>query len=213
MNDYQQEQWDALLKARLGLTRLSSVDIDALMVAIDIYMAFRHQVDDFQSVHFTDQCTRSCFENHRSACCSKDGIVTFWGDVVINTLLSSTAQGSTLDHCLSVPAYADKCTYLGPQGCQWQVRPLMCAMFVCDPVKASVLLPGNDAQRRWEQLQERAKQFRWPDQPEPVLFDRLETCFLKIGIQSSLMYINQSPGLLSIKRKSGCAEQGLPFRL
>ncbi len=202
MNDYQQEQFEALFIVKDQLSKLTRAQIDRLKRQITPYLDFRSKVDQFLNTYFSSHCTQSCYENRRSACCSKDGIVTFWADVVINALCSTEAQLCDLEQALAQPTYDHKCTYLGRNGCRWQVRPLMCAMFLCDQVKDAVF-PELDATTKqdWNAFFETAKSFRWPD--KPVLFDSLETYFMALGVRSSLMYINTSPGLLRIKQRAG----------
>ena len=53
--------------------------------------------------------------------------------------------------------------------------------------------------KEWELLEQRRKQFTWPDQP--VLFDELEEHFLEAGHKSPLMYLHNSPGLLLVKNR------------
>jgi len=50
-------------------------------------------------------------------------------------------------------------------------------------------------------LEAERQHFTWPDRP--VLFDDLESYFLKTGCRSPLMYLHNSPGLLRIKQKAG----------
>lgn len=201
MNSYQTEQQDALFKAREAVLRLSRPESGALSHKIRSYLEFRRQVDAFHDVHFRHHCSLSCFQNRLSACCSKDSIVTFWADVMINAFVSKAVQLADLALSLTDPAYPHKCIYLGPDGCRWQLRPLMCALFLCDAAKAEVFAANISAQSRWEKLQAQANDFRWPD--KPVLFDWLESYSMARGIHSPLMYINKSPGLLRIKRKAG----------
>jgi len=211
MNDYQQEQFEALTLAKECLEKLSAFELEQLKNEIASYLVFRNEVDQFLSTHFSAFCTQTCYENRRSACCSKDGIVTFWADVVINMLCSTNQQMADLEHALSYPAYEHKCTYLSHNGCCWQVRPLMCAMFLCDQVQVDAFTSQNSMlEQIWIALNEKAKGFRWPD--KPVLFDRLETYFLALGAHSSLMYINTSPGLMRIKQQAGLTPNAVDLR-
>ena len=146
-------------------------------------------------------CTRSCFENRTSACCSKDGIITFWADVVINVLCTPPEEMNRLRQAIEKPHYQHKCIYLEPGGCTWKIKPLVCAMFVCDPVQEDVIKSSTALNEKWIQFVRQAKTFRWPDRP--VLFDRLEEQFMAMGCQSELMYINTSPGLLRVKQRAG----------
>lgn len=201
MNDYQTEQWNALLLARRLLSRIDAVEVERLNKLILPYLEFRNRVDQFLNTYFGTHCTRSCYANSRSACCSKDGIIVFWADVAINMLCSDEVQRTDLERALQKPFQDHKCTYLGARGCRWRVRPLVCAMFLCDPVRATVFQAGNEIEAQWKALQQRAQHFRWPD--KPVLFDYFETYFIDLGGRSSLMHINGSPGLLRIKRQAG----------
>lgn len=199
MNDYQQEQWDALTLAVEQIMKLSDNERRGLTAEIAPYLDFRSETDLFLRNHFGGHCTESCYTNQRSACCSKDGIITFWADVVINALCSNESALAQLQHTIETPLFDHKCIYLGQNGCSWQVRPLVCAMFLCDQVQQKVF-PANAAlEEEWGKLNRRAKAFRWP--VKPVLFDRLELFFMSRGCRSPLMYINTSPGLLRIKRQ------------
>jgi hypothetical protein len=201
MNDYQSEQWDTLNTALRAIAQLDRLEREALKEELRPYIDYRRKADLFLSAHFGPHCTQSCYENHLSACCSKDGIITFWADTVINALLSDQAEIADCARALSEPTYAHKCTYLGSMGCRWRMRPLMCAMFLCDSVISRVLIGNSELQGTWKTLRKAADDFRWPD--KPVLFDRLETFFMHKGVHSPLMYINKTPGLLRIKQKAG----------
>lgn len=204
MNEYQSEQWAALLLARQLLARMSAEEGDRLKNQILPYLEFRGRVEQFLDAHFGAHCTHSCYTNRRSACCSKDGIIVFWADVVINLLCADEDQVADMEQALRKPFHESKCTYLGAQGCRWRIRPLVCAMFLCDPVRETVFQAEDGVEAQWKTLQQRAQDFRWPD--KPVLFDYLETYFMELGGRSSLMHINSSPGLLRIKRQAGlCA--------
>ena len=176
-------------------------ELDLLRNELQTYLIFRQKVDEFLGTHFSSYCTQSCFENQQSACCSKDGIITFWADVVINVLLCDEDQLVTLFQSIRYPRSPNKCIYLGKQGCCWQLRPLVCAMFLCDGAQQKALSHQPEAQARWNELNNQARSFRWPD--KPVLFDTLEIKFMAAGCRSPLMYLNTSPGLLLVKRKAG----------
>ncbi|MEJ2659777.1 MAG: hypothetical protein P8Z73_03490, partial [Desulfobacteraceae bacterium] len=126
--------------------------------------------------------------------------ITFWADVVINVAEADKHQIDDLFTAIENPLFAQKCIYLGENGCRWQVRPLGCALFLCDKVQEAVLARSPDLHRQWEAYRSTAKTFRWPDRP--VLFDHLEQVFLDAGCRSPLMYINTSPGLLHIKQQA-----------
>jgi hypothetical protein len=201
MNEYQKEQWDALHLGKRLLSLIGVVEVERLKGAILPYLEFRRQVDDFLATYLGARCNQSCFANSRSACCSKDGIIIFWADVTINALCSDEIRLADLERAIERPFQDTKCIFLGPQGCHWKVRPLVCAMFLCDPVREEVIKLGNGVEDKWGALLRRAQDFRWPN--KPVLFDYLETYFMALGGRSSLMHINSSPGLMRIKRLSG----------
>ena len=203
MNAYQSEQMDALNQIVNHIDILKSIRDDG----VRSYLTFRRHLDEFSKKHFAAFCTRACFENRTSACCSKDGIITFWADMVINIANTEECQIDDLFTAIATPLFAEKCIYLGENGCRWRVRPLGCALFLCDQVQDAVLERHADLRRQWEAIQSRAKAFRWPDRP--ILFDYLEQVFMEAGCRSPLMYINTSPGLLRIKQQAttSCASR------
>ncbi|MBC2712707.1 MAG: YkgJ family cysteine cluster protein [Desulfosarcina sp.] len=96
------------------------------------YMQFRQSVDGFLNRHFNDVCTLTCYRSRTSACCSKDGIITFFADTVVNALHATPAQLDHLETVLGRVNGGNRCVYLGSDGCIWTVRPVVCAMFLCD---------------------------------------------------------------------------------
>ncbi len=201
MNTYQNEQLDALTQVRHYLDSLSTAEKSRLQAEIQPYLVFQHRVNGFLSRYFNIFCTQSCFENRMSACCSKDGIITFWADVVINACRSDKSQLLDLNEAIKQPYLTHKCVYLGPSGCRWQVRPLVCSMFLCDKAQDMAFEGKPAVKQEWEDLKNQAKGYRWPDRI--VLFDRIEQMCMVAGYQSSLMYLNNSPGLLRVKQRSG----------
>ncbi len=201
MNDYQNEQWNALGQILDHIGSIDSIHSGELSRAIQSYLQFRHELDKFLAQHFGRLCTQACFESQTSACCSKDGIITFWADLVITVYHSTREQIGDLTTSIQSPLYPHKCIYLGSHGCRWRIPPLGCALFLCDGVQTSVLEPRPDLGAQWEHYRAMGKSFRWPDRP--VLFDRLEQVFMALGCRSPLMYINTSPGLLRIKQTAG----------
>ena len=201
MNDYQKEQLDALKQLGHALKRLSTVDRKAIADAMRPYVTFRSTVDRFTGNHCKPLCTRACFENQKSACCSKDGIITFWADWVVNVMNSNAQQLARLEDAIRTPYFSSKCIYLTPTGCIWRIRPLVCAFFVCDTIQSELLDRDPAMAGKWQTFETQAKQFRWPDQP--VLFDTLEAVFISAGCDSPLMYLSKSPGLLRIKQRAG----------
>lgn len=201
LSDYQQEQLDALLLVRRYLSALAPDRHSALQRQISPYLGYRRRLDGFLDAHFSTLCTRACYESRLSACCTREGIVAFFAEVVINALVSSDSALELLADRLGRPHEGFKCVFLGEQGCLWRVRPIVCALFLCDAAERQVLFPSPVLRRQWQALCQEARNFRWPDRP--VLFDDLERRFLDAGLRSSLMYLHFSPGLLRVKRRAG----------
>ena len=204
MNSYQKEQIQALSLVQGYLANLALDARQALESRIADYLLFRDDVDAFLEAHFSDVCTLKCFKSKISACCSRDGIITFFGDVVVNALVTPEEEINALRSVLQKPHEGFKCVYLGKQGCMWRVKPIVCEMFLCKPASEEVLAPKLEAAKTWKALQQRRKLFTWPDRP--VLFDDLESYFIKAGCRSSLMYLHNSPGLLRVKKKANATK-------
>ena len=201
MNDYQQEQLDAFAIVRDGLSRMDEKQRRVLKDDIDGYLAFRKTVDLFLGRHFNAICTDTCYTTRTSACCSKDGIITFFADAVVNVLNATDEQVTALMDALQRNNTGHRCIYLGEKGCLWTIRPVVCAMFLCDRAMDEVFATAPEARAEWEALRETEKRFKWPDRS--VLFDRLEKAFIALGYKSTLMHLNFSPGLLRVKRNAG----------
>lgn len=201
MSDYQFEQLEALSQVRLHLKALSRGEKEKLRVLIADYLEFRRQVDRFLETYFGTVCDRTCYQSRLSACCSREGIVTFFADVVINLLMSEETEVDALAKVLGTENTGFKCVYLGRDGCLWRVKPIVCQMFLCEPAKAKVFSEHPEAEAEWLELERRRKQFTWPDRP--VLFDAVEKYFIAAGCASALMYLHKSPGLLRVKHKAG----------
>ncbi len=201
MNAYQQEQLDALRLVRDGLARLSQSDRVKLKARVDDYIQFRRSVDHFLDRYFSDVCTHICYLSHTSACCSKDGIITFFADTVVNALLAEPQQLDRLETTLNRTNRGHRCVYLADDGCIWTIRPVVCAMFLCDRAMQQVFSADLRARKTWQALRQQERSFKWPDRP--VLFDYLEQVFIQMGCRSSLMHLNFSPGLLRVKKEAG----------
>ena len=132
-----------------------------------------------------------------SACCTREGITTFFADVVINVLMSSDKEIDGLVRALSLSNLGTKCVYLGKKGCLWLVKPVVCEMFLCEHARKTVFDNQPQALKEWEKLKRREKRYTWPNRP--VLFDDLEAYFIQRGYSSGLMYFHNSPGLLRVK--------------
>lgn len=199
MNSYQKEQLDALLMIRECLASLASSEVVSLKGEIAAYLDYRQTVTDFWAAHFCDICTEKCFQNGLSACCSKDGIIAFFADAVINALVSEEAALDRLEAAIRRPERPDKCIFLTTSGCLWKIKPIVCELFLCDSAKEKVFEENSWAKETWARLREEKKRYTWPDQP--VLFEFLEAFFRDKGYRSPLMYIHSSPGLMRIKRQ------------
>lgn len=200
MSSYQQEQIGALQMVMEHLQSLSEEDQRALADLIAEYLVFRKNVDEFLSAHLSDVCTLKCYKNCLSACCSKEGIITFFADVVINALVSSEEEMRLLVRVLGETNRGFKCIYLGADGCRWHLKPIVCEMFICDDAQKHIFNSTPEVRQKWEEFKQLKKHFTWPDRP--VLFDALEAIFIKAGYTSPLMYLHNSPGLLRVKQRA-----------
>ena len=199
MSPYNREQLEAILMVRDYLRRLSGAHIGRLKRRIRSYLLFRSDVEKFQRLYFSEVCSEKCFTSQTSACCGREGIATFFADVVINGLLSSDEETDALLQAISRDSGGFKCVYLTGRGCLWRLKPIVCEMFLCEYAKESVLAGDHALQSRWEKLRRRERRYTWPSRP--VLFDELEERFIQAGFDSALMYFHRSPGLLRIKSK------------
>ena len=206
MSSYQKEQIDTLEMVLEYLLSLSTEDRRALDDLIAEYLVFRKNVDEFLAAHLSDVCTLKCYKDRLSACCSKEGIITFFADVVINALISSKEEIRLLAHVLGETNKGFKCIYLGPHGCLWHLKPIVCEMFICDSAQEHIFRSTPEARQKWEEFKQLQKRFTWPDRP--VLFDALETIFMKACYTSPLMYMHNSPGLLRVKQRANLKSTG-----
>jgi len=200
MSSYHKEQIDALTLVKAQLDALPDTERLALEKLTADYLAFRREVDEFLSANFSQVCTETCYQSRLSACCSREGIITFFGDIVVNVMSSDGSEFENLLAVLRNPNQGFKCVYLTGHGCLWRIKPIVCQMFLCDRAKELVFGDEYRLQTEWELLEQKRKLFTWPDRP--VLFDALETYFMKRGCRSPLMYLHNSPGLLRIKETS-----------
>jgi hypothetical protein len=200
LTEYNRDQLEALLMVDHHLRGLSTSAATELKHMIQPYLSFRAEVSAFQERHLSGVCTEKCFTDKSSACCGRDGIATFFADVMINVLLSSQAEIDLLFTVLSSDRGGFKCVYLTAKGCLWHLKPIVCEMFLCDHARESLRGRDEDLYRRWEALRVQEKHYTWPDRP--VLFDQLEETFMKVGLHSPLMYFHRSPGLLRVKEQA-----------
>ncbi len=199
ISEYNRDQLETIQMVRRHLSRLSKVQLERLKRRIRRYLRFRGEVADFQKHYFSEVCTKKCFTNQTSACCGREGIATFFADVLINVLLSTEQEVDALLQTLSEDTGGFKCVYLSENGCLWQVKPIVCEMFLCEHAKETVLGEDEALRKRWDRLRQREKRYTWPS--SPVLFDELEEIFIRAGLDSPLMYFHQSPGLVRVKRR------------
>jgi hypothetical protein len=199
ISEYNRDQLEAIQMVQRHLGTLSKGDIGRLRRRIRPYLQFRREVADFQERYFSDVCTEKCFTSRTSACCGREGIATFFADVVMNMLLCIEDEVQHLLQTLSEDRGGFKCVYLGEKGCLWRLKPIVCEMFLCEHAKDAVLRGDDELRDRWEKLRRREKRYTWPS--SPVLFDELEEIFIRAGLDSPLMYFHRSPGLLRVKAK------------
>ena len=109
MSGYQFEQLEALSLVRLHLKALSRAEKERLCALIADYLEFRREVDRFLDAYFGRVCDRTCYQSRLSACCSREGIITFFADVVINLLRSGEADVEALVKVLNVENTGFKC--------------------------------------------------------------------------------------------------------
>jgi hypothetical protein len=162
------------------------------------YLSFRLKAGLFLSENFSGICNDKCYKSNLSACCSREGIITFFADVVINLVVSDKKETDSLRFVLERENRGLKCVYLGNDGCMWRIKPVICEMFLCDAAKSRVFDGKPVLMNEWAVLKKKEKSFTWPDRP--VLFDKIESYFREAGCFSSLMYMHNSPGLLRVKK-------------
>jgi hypothetical protein len=197
MNEYNREQFEAVVMVQKQINALTAHERRRLKTRIGSYLDFRKDVDRFMEHYFSGLCTQMCYQDRYSACCNREGILTFFADVVINLLVSKGQDADRLLRALCEPNNNTKCVYLGRAGCLWRVKPIVCEMFLCERAKNAVFSDFPHAMTIWEELKRREKRYTWPDRT--VLFDELEGYFMEKGCDSQLMYCHKSPGLLRVK--------------
>ena len=82
MSSYNQEQYDALDMVRRYVAGLGKDEKAGLVASLDDYLQFRQSVDDFLQTHFGSVCNQACYQSRLSACCSREGIVTFFAEQI-----------------------------------------------------------------------------------------------------------------------------------
>jgi hypothetical protein len=198
MNAYQIEQLKALTMIRRQIESMSADAKETLFIQIKDYLLFRERVANFLEAHFAGICTQKCYQSRLSACCSKDGIITFFADMVVNTLVSNMVERDLMDHAVRHPKFDYKCIYLSESGCVWKIKPIVCEFFLCDSAEKNTFENNPEVLSQWKELESTKKIYTWPDRP--VLFESLERVFMEMGCESPLMYLHKSPGLVKIRR-------------
>lgn len=201
LSEYNLEQLSTLRMVREHLASLGDAKTRDLERRVDDYLVFRKDVEDFQTRHLSNLCTSKCFSSRVSACCNREGIMTFFADCVINALVASATQLDAMEEGLLRDADDDfRCVYLSPRGCLWTLKPIVCEMFLCPEAKR-MLFSGHPGRRKeWDALCRKERHFTWPD--HPALFDILEAEFMAAGHDSPLMYCHKSPGLIRVKERA-----------
>jgi hypothetical protein len=199
LNEYNHDQLESLSMVRRSLQAFSEIQLRQLKEEVQDYLRFREKVAAFQRRHFSEVCTEKCFTDNTSACCGREGIMTFFADVVINSLVSSEEELERIEKRLFMDPGGFKCVYLTPEGCLWRLKPIVCEMFLCAHAKKAVLGRVEGLQKAWEALRREERTYTWPDRP--VLFDAIEERFMEEGLNSPLMYFHLSPGLLRVKSR------------
>jgi len=197
MSPYNRDQLEAITMIRRYMGELKRGQMSQIKRKIESYLGFRADAAEFQKKYFSALCTQKCFTSQTSACCGREGIATFFADMVINLFLSSDEEIDSLSQTLIHDSGGLNCVYLTDTGCLWRLKPIVCEMFLCQHAKDTVLGGDVNLQLQWEKLCQREKRYTWPSRP--VLFDDLERLFIKKGYDSPLMYFHQSPGLLRVK--------------
>ena len=193
---------------RKHLKRLPASQLRWFKQRIRSYLEFRADVARFHQEHFAHTCSQKCFTSRTSACCGREGIITFFADVLINVLLSSGEEIDILLQTLDQDTGGFNCVYLNETGCLWRLKPIVCEMFLCDQAKKNALDGKDSLTDQWGRLRQQEKLYTWPTRP--VLFDELERLFIAAGLDSPLMYLHRSPGLLRLKAKHGLHNRKAP---
>ncbi|MFW5937201.1 MAG: hypothetical protein ACOCS6_04000, partial [Desulfosalsimonas sp.] len=87
MNEYQIEQLQALQMVRQHINAGQGRQTEAILPRqikqeLRRYYDFRDRSAAFHQACFEQTCTAKCYLSNLSACCSKDGIIVFFADVV-----------------------------------------------------------------------------------------------------------------------------------
>ena len=93
MSEYNRDQWEALLMVQHYFEGLPASETRRLQATVGPYLEFRSEVSGFQKEVLSEICTQACFTTRQSACCNRDGIATFFADVVMKEMEAAIAKG------------------------------------------------------------------------------------------------------------------------
>ena len=201
LSEYNEQQRQGILLVRRHLRSLPPrlrADIGEMIAP---YLDFRERTARFQATCLAGLCSRACFADGTSACCGREGILTFFADMAVNAYLCGDGETEALLEALDGDRGGPNCVYLGEGGCRWRLKPVTCEMFLCDRARKELDRLGESVKEEWEGLRKEEKRFTLPVQP--VLFDDLERLFMERGCDSPLMYCHRSPGLVRLKERHG----------
>ena len=103
MTPYQKEQSESLDIVRSYLPGLLEGERENFRDLVSDYLSFPERAGNFPAEHFSGVCSETCFQSRMSACCSRDGMITFLADVAVNALVSAEADLARLDAALRRP--------------------------------------------------------------------------------------------------------------
>ena len=183
MSEYNTEQLETLRIVRQFLKSLSENETRFYKKQIEDYFLFRKKVSDFSRKNFSSICRAKCFENKLSACCTKEGIITYFADVFINAIHSDTSVLDNMESMLHNGGSSKNCVYLGNNGCIWLIKPIVCEMFFCDFLISEAEKDNPSIKKELEHLKLLQKNFTWPD--KPVYFNTIEEVFIERGYHNA----------------------------
>jgi hypothetical protein len=113
---------------------------------------------------------------------ARDSIITFFADTVVNALQADPgATASNGDDAAAGSMRDTGASTWAANGCTWTIRPVVCAMFLCDHAMNTVFSRcARSAKNGGLRMRRQEKKFKWPDRP--VLFDHLEKVFHRSGL-------------------------------
>ncbi len=196
-SEYNRDQLNSLIIVRDFINNQPTSTVEHIKEISIPYINYRAGVKTFHDKYLSDICTVKCFEENKSACCNREGIATFFADLVINAVYTDEPELDRMKKVLSREMTGNKCVYLTEKGCLWKYKPIVCEMFLCDHAKKALKEKGEPLHKKWNDLRQEERKYTWPD--KPVLFDEIEKIFIAEKFESPLMYFHKSPGLLKIK--------------